>query len=238
MRQLLYLQGSLRVPNLLEWRSTKLGAQRKNCQLQLYRDPELAAAAAILPDCSCLLLPLSRKGGKMFYSPRSITARTLLLPTYVVVAILLYFLTVKNSTGPSFSQINNSVHRYQTTNSIHHQHMIAYQRVEAATKTPACSLDDLSTGRWIRRSPRFSSVDAFLTGSEIAGMLECEGGDDRKLEIVNWVFLSESCPTVEWNQREVVRWLLSSPEGLIIVGGTSSPLRSLMCLNHTMRELL
>lgn len=50
-------------------------------------------------------------------------------------------------------------------------------------------------------------------------MMECDGTRERLLEIANWVFEAYEVDRWEWDQEEVIKKLLSMPEGLIIVGG-------------------
>lgn len=93
---------------------------------------------------------------------------------------------------------------------------------QSTTNLINCNLNELSSGRWIERIPRFNKINEFLLGTERINMLECEGEDDRILEINNWLFKSEEelhCKRIEWDQIQVVKKLLTMPEGMIIVGG-------------------
>lgn len=103
-----------------------------------------------------------------------------------------------------------------------------------------CSLNELSQGKWIKKprlepeeeeeegsttttnsNSKIRKVSDFLLGTERINMLECEGKEERLLKINDYIFESnfKQCNRLEFNQLNVVKRLLTMPEGLIIVGG-------------------
>ena len=93
----------------------------------------------------------------------------------------------------------------------------------------ASTLDELTTGSWRPRKERLDSLEdvrALIKNSDKAQGFECEdGGDARRVAAASYEFVPSSGRLVwTWDQEQVVRYLLSSPEGLLIVGGAPSPL--------------
>lgn len=97
------------------------------------------------------------------------------------------------------------------------------------SQATSCTLDELTTGRWVLRNDRLSNLEdvrVMMKNGDRAQGFECEGGGDaRRVAAASYEFVPSSGRRVwTWNQEQVVRYLLSSPEGFLIVGGAPSPL--------------